>query len=211
MIRTVYASEASLHPELFDSMFKHRKMQFSDRLNWPVRVDANGHEIDDYDQLNPLYVILENSDGQHGGSMRFLPTTGDTMINDQFTALTGGVTVRSPFIWECTRFCLAPNADRNASRKVLLATMEIGFYFGVQFFVGVFSKRMCRIYERIGWTPVIVGDGRLGEDTVCAGLWPVSSVARHQLLARVDEADHCDETLCVGSESWSIVSALEAA
>ena len=32
--------------------------------------------------LNPLYVIWEIPDGSHGGSMRFLPTSGRTMVHE---------------------------------------------------------------------------------------------------------------------------------
>ena len=117
--------------------------------------------------------------------MRFLPTTGDTMINDHFTELTGGVSIRSPRIWECTRFCLSPDADSTASAKLLLATVELGLQFNLQFFVGVFSQRMTRIYKRIGWSPVIVGQGTMSEGgEVCAGLWPISEAARNDILVR---------------------------
>jgi N-acyl-L-homoserine lactone synthetase len=37
-----------------------------------------GQERDRYDDLNPLYVIWQEHDGRHAGSMRFLPTTGRT-------------------------------------------------------------------------------------------------------------------------------------
>ena len=52
--------------------------------------------------------------------MRFLPTTGDTMVNDHFCHLTGGVRIASPLIWECTRFCLAPEAPTGGSSAALM-------------------------------------------------------------------------------------------
>lgn len=90
MLRYIYANELHRHPKLARTMFLDRADQFRTRLGWDVRVDINGEERDDYDAKNPLYVIWENPDGRHGGSMRFLPTTGPTMVNDVFGHLTGG-------------------------------------------------------------------------------------------------------------------------
>ena len=40
-------------------MFRDRAEQFSQRLGWAVSVNASGHERDQYDELNPLYVIWQ--------------------------------------------------------------------------------------------------------------------------------------------------------
>ena len=107
MLRYLYATDLDRFPRLARGMFRDRAVQFRDRLGWAVEVDADGAETDAYDALNPLYVIWEEPDGSHGGSMRFLPTTGPVMVNDHFGHLTSGPIV-SPLIWECTRFCLSP-------------------------------------------------------------------------------------------------------
>lgn len=81
MIHYLYADQLKTYPILRDTMFRDRALQFKQRLGWDVEADAAGKECDDYDALNPLYVIWENEAGNHGGSMRFLPTTGPTMVN----------------------------------------------------------------------------------------------------------------------------------
>ena len=86
MIKYVLGTDLILHPELYSSMFKDRASQFSERLGWNVQVDKNGFERDPYDRLNPIYVVIEDAVGRHAGSMRLLPTTGRTMINDHFTS-----------------------------------------------------------------------------------------------------------------------------
>ena len=65
-------------------MFRDRAAQFKDRLDWDVTVDENGWEVDEYDRLNPLYIIWENAEGRHGGSVRIMPTVGRTMTNEHF-------------------------------------------------------------------------------------------------------------------------------
>ena len=87
MLRYIYGNDLHDYPKLAESMFQDRADQFKTRLGWNVSVNAQGHERDDYDDLNPLYVIWEESSGRHGGSMRFLPTTGPVMVNDHFSHL----------------------------------------------------------------------------------------------------------------------------
>ena len=181
MIRFMYADQLDTLPTLRDTMFRDRAQQFKTRLNWDVRVDATGYEIDQYDQMNPLYAIWEMPDGTHGGSMRFLPTTGETMVNDHFTHLTDGVRIESPLIWECTRYCLSPRFDGQAKEiasSLMVAGCEMGLQFGLSDWVGVFDARMVRIYRRIGWEPTVLGTVGEGRDKTSVGLWAVSEEAR---------------------------------
>lgn len=110
MLRYIYGNDLYQFAHLRDGMFRDRADQFKARLSWDVSVDGNGFERDDYDVLNPLYVIWQGRDGRHQGSMRFLPTTGPVMINDHFRHLLNGDTVQSPDIWECTRLPVARGA-----------------------------------------------------------------------------------------------------
>lgn len=184
MLRYLYADELGRFPRLGASMFRDRAEQFHGRLNWAVDVDENGAERDAYDGRNPLYVIWEKPDGSHGGSMRFLPTTGDTMINDHFLALTDGVRIMSPFIWECTRFCLAPDAGPRVSAALMLGGMELGLGNCLSHAVGVFDARMIRVYRRLGWGPIILGTEGQGRDAISVGLWAFEAEVRPRLLAR---------------------------
>lgn len=184
MIRYIYADDLNTVPTLRDTMFRDRAQQFKTRLKWDVSVDATGYEVDQYDTQNPLYAIWQAEDGSHGGSMRFLPTTAETMVNDHFTHLTDGVRIQSPLIWECTRFCLSPNQDRNASQiaaGLMIAGCEAGLQHGLSDWVGVFDARMIRIYNRIGWAPTILGESGDGKDRVAVGLWEVSEEARDRM------------------------------
>ena len=87
MLTYLWAKQLAKRPLLRDSMFRDRADQFKTRLNWQVEVDQNGFERDEYDALNPLYVIWESPQGLHQGSLRLLPTTGCTMIEDHFSHL----------------------------------------------------------------------------------------------------------------------------
>lgn len=184
MLRYIYANDLHMFPVLRDSMFRDRAEQFHTRLGWAVSVDNKGWERDDYDDLNPLYVIWEGPGGRHGGSMRFLPTTGRTMVNEHFLELTDGVTIRSPFIWECTRFCLAPNAESRVAAALMLAGGELMRAFHLSHFVGVFDARMVRIYRMIGSIPDVLGTSGGGRDQISVGLWAYSHADRGRVLVR---------------------------
>lgn len=180
MIRYLYGDELNRFPKLRDSMFRDRASQFRERLGWEVSVDENGWERDQYDAQNPLYVIWERPDGSHGGSLRFLPTTGSTMVNDHFLHLTDGVRIMSPFIWECTRFCLAPGVAPRVSAALMLGGLEVGLGHDLSHAVGVFDARMVRVYRWLGWSPAILGS----QDDVSVGLWAFEPEKRACLLRK---------------------------
>jgi acyl homoserine lactone synthase len=186
MIRYIYGDSLHLHPDLAASMFRDRAEQFRTRLKWDVSVDANGYETDQYDPLNPLYVIWQRPDGRHGGSMRFLPTVGRTMVNEHFGHLAGGGSIVSPLIWECTRFCISPEVEDGGRIAALLmaAGAELGQGFYLSHAVGVFDARMVRIYRSLGWSPEIVGTDGAGRDAISVGLWEFSDAVANRLCQR---------------------------
>lgn len=183
MLMYVYGDQLADHPDLAASMFRDRACQFKERLGWDVNVDADGFERDQYDDLNPLYVIWRRSDGRHGGSMRFLPTTGRTMVNEYFGDILPGP-ISSPSIWECTRFCLAQDASAHVAAALMLGGGEIMRGFGIDHFVGVFDARMVRIYRITGSSPDILGSRGVGRAAVSVGLWSFDAEAQARLAAR---------------------------
>ncbi|MEM8823770.1 MAG: acyl-homoserine-lactone synthase [Pseudomonadota bacterium] len=182
MIRYLYASELADHPDLAADMFRDRAVQFRDRMGWDVKVDSLGWETDAYDLADPLYLIAEDGQGGHAGSMRFLPTTGPTMLADAFPDLTGGSPIRSGRIWEVTRFCLAPNAAAGVARRLLLGASELGLGMGLTHAIGVFDQPMLRVYRRLGWQPAVLGL----QDRIAAGLWAFSEDVHDKLLQSCD-------------------------
>ncbi len=183
MIRFLYADQLADYPKLLATMFKDRADQFHTRLGWEVTVDENGEERDEYDDLNPLYVIWERPDGTHGGSMRLLPTTGRTMVNEHFTDIIGGGTIESPLIWECTRFCLARETCPGTAAALMLAGGEIMKNMNVSHYVGVFDARMVRIYKRIGSSPEVLGSMGEGRGRISVGLWEFTPEAQAKVAA----------------------------
>ncbi|MEP5728737.1 MAG: acyl-homoserine-lactone synthase [Sulfitobacter sp.] len=189
MIHLLSGTELKQHELLAHSMFIDRARQFRDRLGWDVKVLENGEERDEYDLPHTLYVIAEDSDGSHAGSMRLLPTTSNTMISDHFAFIVPDASVTSPFIWECTRFCVSESASQKATALRLFgAGAQILERYELSGLVGVFDPLMERIYRKYGVSPEVLGEAkdnsRMG--SIKLGLWHNDNLARALLEQRLE-------------------------
>lgn len=168
----VYGNQLGDFPLLRETMFRDRTKQFIHRLGWRDLVeDENGWERDEFDYINPLYIIWELNDGTHGASMRILPTTGRSLTNSYFINLLGGHEIKSPFIWECTRFVVSERAGRNASFSLLLGAGELMEKFGLEKYISVFDRRMVRFYRKFGAAPEVIGRSGEGAEWLGVGVW----------------------------------------
>lgn len=184
MIHFLSGYELSSNKALKRSMHRDRARQFHERLQWEVSVDGNGEEIDEYDSLNPLYIIASDEMGSHEGSMRLLPTTGRTMVNEHFLEVTDGVQIVSPNIWECTRFCISPSAGRLVAPQLLAAGAFLMRQCCIDNLVGVFDSKMEKIYSFLGAPPTIIGRRVRGGEELGVGLWEFDETLYHKILAR---------------------------
>jgi acyl homoserine lactone synthase len=196
MIITIEAHQAEQYASMLHSMFVARKEVFKDRMGWDVIV-ADGEERDIYDDLNPLYILsVDPATGAPIGSLRLLPTTGRTMLKDVFVNhFDEPVDVSSPVIWECTRFCTHPAATGHLgmhgisaiTAELLRGICEVSLQAGIAQIVGVFDKRMIRIYQRGAWRPeVIARSTGLGHGDLAVGLWDVCETALMDMRQRAN-------------------------
>jgi acyl homoserine lactone synthase len=198
MLHFIQGADLPLYPVLAESMFRDRADQFRTRLGWDVHVDADGHERDDYDALNPLYVVWTARDGKHQGSMRFMPTIRRTMLNDHFQHLLGRP-LQDPMIWECSRFCLGRGAAPNVAAALMLGGGEVIRHHRLSHFVGVFDARMVRIYRRIGWSPQVLNSAGDGRDRISLGLWSRDGENRDRIAAKASVS----QSLC---KAWFLAT-----
>ncbi|SPJ26258.1 acyl-homoserine-lactone synthase [Palleronia abyssalis] len=182
MIRIFEGRAIHQAPNLRDSMFRDRSAQFIDRHGWEITRDETGREIDQYDPLDPIYVIACDGD-RHLGSLRLLPTTGRTMIAEHFAHLAPDGFARRGLM-ECTRFCIAPGAPSNVSTDLFRETFRLGLARGWDGALGIFDARMMRVYKRIGIAPKLIS--RDGEDrhAICLGEWTFSRQGLDRLSPR---------------------------
>jgi len=192
MTRTLVRADRDREPELFDQMYRARAAVFHDRLRWNVRV-RDGWEIDRYDEAeDPIYLVTVGPNGRLTGSLRLLPTTGATMLRNEFVDFFDEpVDVESPTAWECTRFCVHPaervdelHTLRSVSSELLVGICELGLSSGIEHVVGVYDSRMMRIYARIGWSPAPLAVSRPELGKLMVGIWDVSESALETMRLR---------------------------
>ncbi|MFN7224057.1 MAG: acyl-homoserine-lactone synthase [Paracoccaceae bacterium] len=128
MIIVIDALNKDRFGDLVDEMFQLRARVFGDRLGWEVEI-INGREIDQFDRLDPAYVIGLDDEGHVVSCVRALQTTGPHMLSDVFQVLLDGEPpLRSATLWESTRFCVDTQRlcrDGNTMKAVSQATCEL--------------------------------------------------------------------------------------
>lgn len=183
MIYLIDGNEREQHPGLIDQMHRLRAKVFQGRLGWEVSV-IDGRERDRFDDEMPLYVISTTPEGQVVGCLRALQTTGPNMLSDVFSELLEpGTRIRSPLIWESTRFCVdleyAMGRSKNTlsiiTAELLCGLVETGLAAGLSHIVSVYDIRMERVLIRAGCDPVRLADPKeIGGVQTIAGLFEVN-------------------------------------
>ncbi|MBK3400597.1 MULTISPECIES: acyl-homoserine-lactone synthase [Methylobacterium] len=175
----------------FDAMFRARAAVFHDRLGWAVCV-RDGWESDRYDEdEDPVYLVSRNGEGCVTGSLRILPTTGETMLRNEFAGFFDEpVDVQTPIAWECTRFCVHPRnrpndqSDLQVSSELLIGLCCLCLSSGIEQVMGLYDQAMTRIYRRIGWSPVPLARSKPEVGQLIVGIWDVSHEAIEAMTVR---------------------------
>lgn len=174
-------SQMPLKDPILDEMFLGRALVFHDRLNWDV-VLQDGREIDEYDRSeSPVYIVSLDDCGRVVGSLRILPTTGPTMLKNDFRSMfQDDVDIDCPTTWECTRFCVhlpdgRQNLAKGAALELLLGLCNLALASGIDTIVGVYEAAMERIYKRLGWSPLLLAKSYPEFGCINCGIWEVSS------------------------------------
>ncbi|MFO1208458.1 MAG: acyl-homoserine-lactone synthase [Amaricoccus sp.] len=150
------------------SMFAHRAGQFVERHGWPLRLDAEGLEVDEYDDRAATYCLVEQG-GRHVASVRLRPAETGCMVEDHFPELwLRGRGLRKGI--EITRFCaapgLAPDDRLTAVSDLLLGLCRHCQRTGIASIFGVVFPPVARVIRQAGWTGAVLNetgsaDGRL--------------------------------------------------
>lgn len=148
--------------DLLDEMFRLRARVFADRLGWAVDI-RDGMEVDQFDALDPAYVLGLDDSGHVVACARLLQTTGPHMLSDVFNAILGGEPpMRSATLWESTRFCVdterlqrgnGPNSLSRATMELMVGTLEYARNAGIRDIITVIDPIMNRLLKRSNNAP----------------------------------------------------------
>ncbi|WP_299894077.1 acyl-homoserine-lactone synthase [uncultured Ruegeria sp.] len=162
MIIVVDGLNRHLFSEVLDEMFELRARVFGGRLGWDVNIQ-DGKEIDEFDHLDPAYVIGLDDEGNVVAAVRALQTTGPHMLSDVFSSiLCGEAPLRSATMWESTRFCvdtqrLTRGKEKNsvsyATCELMIGSLEYAKNAGIQDIITVIDPVMDRVLKRSNCAP----------------------------------------------------------
>jgi acyl homoserine lactone synthase len=191
MIKLIAPERYDQFRDALAEMHRLRARVFKGRLDWVGELQGD-QEIDRFDALGPHY-LLHYSEDRLVGSVRFLPTTGPTMLSEIFTDLLAGAPApASPSVWESSRFALdvadSPGMRRGAlafgTYALFAGMIEFGLYRGLSQIVTVTDARMERILRRAGWPLERLGEERtIGVTRTLAGYLSVSREAHASVCA----------------------------
>jgi N-acyl-L-homoserine lactone synthetase len=177
--------------EQLAEMYRLRYRVFKDRLGWDVP-SCNDFEKDAFDTYKPTYLILIGHSGRVYGCVRFLPTTGPTMLRDVFPQLLDGKEMPDcPLVWECSRFAVdhdEPSPTRvggisAAAYELMAGMVEFGLSQGMKEIVTVTDVRLEKISRRAQWGLRRIGSVHVvGNTSAVAGYLDVSKPALVRLL-----------------------------
>lgn len=148
-------SEGMFSAEDVQAMHELRYEVFRERLQWEVPC-ADRRELDDFDALDPTYMLVKGDDGRVCGCWRVLPTTGPYMLKDTFPQiLCGQEAPQDPQVWELSRFALGRHegtAGRFCGTAILMMErlIEYALQREVTSFVTVTTVAIERLMKAMG-------------------------------------------------------------
>jgi acyl homoserine lactone synthase len=170
-------------PHLLDEMYRLRYQVFRERMKWNIP-GVNGMDIDEFDELDPLYAVYLDDTNAVLGSWRLLPTTGPYMIRDVFPQLLGGDEAPAGAqIWEISRFSARPS-DRAESfaavhpitSALLISLVQVCLRAGITRVVSASDLLFERVLKKAGAIAHRLGPVcKIGNTRAVAGWIDISS------------------------------------
>ncbi|MBD8665721.1 GNAT family N-acetyltransferase [Rhizobium sp. CFBP 8752] len=174
------------HSNLLRQMHRLRAAVFGERLEWDVSITEAG-ERDEYDDLDPTYILAVTGDERVVGCARLLPALGPTMLEQTFPQLlASGSLGASAGMVESSRFCVDTTlAAGRGGGQLHLATLTMfagiidwSMANGYDEIVTATDLRFERILNRASWPMKRLGDPvAIGNTVAIAGTLPADRVS----------------------------------
>ncbi|WP_312361803.1 MULTISPECIES: acyl-homoserine-lactone synthase [Rhizobium/Agrobacterium group] len=182
LILTVSPGQYEHQSHHLEQMHRLRAEVFGGRLEWDVAIEEGGGERDQYDDLNPTYILAIFGGLRVVGCARLLPASGPTMLERTFPQLlaAGSLSATTAMI-ESSRFCVDTTLPTGrAGGQLHLATLtmfagiiEWSMANGYDEIVTATDLRFERILKRAGWPMTRLGEPvAIGNTVAVAGHLP---------------------------------------
>lgn len=169
------------HQNLLKQMHRLRAAVFGDRLEWDVAITKDG-ERDQYDDLNPTYILATIGSRKVFACARLLPALGPTMLERTFPQLLSeGSLAATGKMVESSRFCVDTSLSAGRAGGQLHAATLTMFAGIIEWsiandydeIVTATDLRFERILKRAGWPMARLGQPtEIGNTVAVAGRLP---------------------------------------
>lgn len=182
-ILAVPPDQYASHNDELAQIHRLRETIFRGRLGWDVTETKSG-EFDEYDQLDPTYVLAITDSGRVVGCARLLAAQGPTMLERTFPQLLRhGSLLASSRMVESSRFCVdttLPAGKEGGQLHLTTLTMFAGIIEwpmakGYDEIDTATDLRFERVLNRAGWPmarlsePLVIGNTVAVAGTLPAG------------------------------------------
>jgi acyl homoserine lactone synthase len=165
MINIIEPIDYEKHSAALHAMFFMRAHFFG---KW-VPVGADGLERDEFDDLGPVYMVSE------GASLRLLPTTGPTLMEEAFAdTKPDAAQLSAPDIWECSRFCAY---EHEHSYKLMAAVGVLCLEKGINSVICNSDARAIDRWCHAGFEVELLGSTKRYGRPIYLGLFPITQHA----------------------------------
>lgn len=176
-------------------MYRLRARVFSGRLGWDVPT-VDGMEIDDYDALDPYYMLIQDGRSRVRGCWRLMPTEGPNMLRNTFPQLMHGAAAPSDrHIWELSRFAIDTEGEEKTFgfADLTLSALQVAMTFaqrmGIKRYATVTTTPIERLLRRTGVEVYRFGPPlQIGIERAVALDWVVSPQTLEALFGRMEVA-----------------------
>ncbi len=161
MIHIIDSHLAADRPPLVQSMFADRKRLFVDLFGWNVPVVDDRYEIDQFDLVGAVYLVVVEGENEHAASLRLMPTNRPHMIGTLFQHLCPAGVPTGNTIWESSRLCLpqrhGAERRRHLRNQLISAMVDFALERGIDRYTGVLPDAFRREVLSMGWRGELLG------------------------------------------------------
>ncbi|MBS1000283.1 hypothetical protein JK169_04520 [Acetobacter persici] len=172
-------NERNHFPEIYEKILHSRRVFFEKNSEWNDFFHKTPEE-DRYDlECNPLYIVAVEDGGDAVASVRILPTTGPTMLRQDFAPFFKGCPdIISPDVWELSWFCTSADTSSPAGRNLLLDVLktvcEYSLANDIRQIIGTYPRARMRLYRRLGAVPYALCSGEISGQEFCVGVLDIT-------------------------------------
>lgn len=170
MIQVITSDNQHIYGKILEQMFRMRHEYYVLGHGWAGLESHDGREVDEFDNLEAVYLASIDAFGNLAASLRLNPTTGSTLLQ-KFAAYADGPLPRSDTCWDLSRWIARPEVRRadgkrwpsNHQRELALGVLEFCQSRGADTLTMLCEERLAQRIGAYGWPVTYLGEPRAYE------------------------------------------------